>query len=245
MTTQPANTLLHESVYRFGFFSAIAVFITAVAAIFFPLDVPSGYSAEHSERLAWLVEHRGSFIAGWANQMIAMFALSAVFAASAWHASPTHPLRALLAGCFVLISVVAFVIPKFIALWTIPLLVDAISIVGGGAGAGSEMAAGLLPLLNVSVPFSLFTSFDYLGFWSYALFALLVAGALFSSPNATTTQKIGAVALGLYGIGFHVVMIGLFIKLIGVGELETAFLSISVLLLVHVICMVPVFRRGF
>jgi hypothetical protein len=58
----------------------------------------------------------------------------------------------------------AFVIPKFMAVWTIPLLAEA----ADSGGAGAAMAATLLPLLNVSIPFSLYTSFDYLGFWLYS-----------------------------------------------------------------------------
>jgi hypothetical protein len=54
----------------------------------------------------------------------------------------------------VLMSAVAFIIPKFIAVWTIPLLADTIT----ADGVDVEMADALLLLLNVSIPFSLFTS---------------------------------------------------------------------------------------
>ena len=56
------------------------------------------------------------------------------------------------------------------------------------------MAAVLLPLLNVSIPFSLYTSFDYLGFWLYALFAVLMMKPLYGSD---WSSKLIAILVGL------------------------------------------------
>lgn len=55
------------------------------------------------------------------------------------------------------------------------LLVDTITT----GSVGAELADPLLRLLNVSIPFSLYTSFDYLGFWLYSVFALLAAGPMY------------------------------------------------------------------
>jgi hypothetical protein len=115
--------------------------------------------------VAWLSANRGVFIAGWVNQIVAMFSLSAVFACGAWHVAGKNPLRTILAATFVLMSVVAFIIPKFIAAWTIPLLADTIT----AGAAGADMADPLLRLLSGCIPFSLYTSFDYLGFWLYSV----------------------------------------------------------------------------
>ena len=93
----------------------------------------------------------------------------------------------------VLMSVVAFFIPKFIAVWTIPLLADTIA----SGAAGAELADPLLRLLNVSVPFSLYTSFDYLGFWLYSVFALLVAAPLYGEA---LSLKISSISLGVFGV---------------------------------------------
>jgi hypothetical protein len=64
----------------------------------------------------------------------------------------------------------------------------------------SDLADPLLRLLNVSIRFSLYTSFDYLGFWLYAVFGLLVAGALYGE---NMSAKITAVTVGVFGFVYH------------------------------------------
>jgi hypothetical protein len=134
----------------------------------------------------------------------------------------------MLAAMVVFMSVIAFIIPKFMAIWTIPLLGDSIA----NSTSGHEMAAMLLPLLNVSIPFSLYTSFDYLGFWLYALFGLLVAGPLFSGSNA---QKIAAIALGSFGLIYQVMMAALLLGGIDATEIEDYFLGLTPLLIVAIV----------
>ena len=228
---------LDHAINRFGFWSVIVVLATGVIAMIFPLDVPGGYTAEHADRVAWLSTNSGVFIAGWVNQIVAMFSLSAVFACGAWHVAGKKPFRAILAATFVLISVVAFIIPKFIAVWTIPLLAETIA-----AGAtGADMAHHLLPLLNVSIPFSLYTSFDYLGFWLYSVFALLAAAPLYGD---TLGAKVGAVTLGMYGVIYHALLIALFLGAIAAVDIEVYFIGASMLLLIHIVAMAFVFRKS-
>ena len=100
-TTQSLNYQIN----RAGFWSAIVFIITAVVSVFFPLDIPEGYSAEHADRVAWLSENRGAFIAGWVNQIVAMLSLSGVFFAIAWKVAANNQLRAILAAMVVLMSV--------------------------------------------------------------------------------------------------------------------------------------------
>jgi hypothetical protein len=228
---------LDQAINRFGFWSVIVVIATGVVAMVFPLDVPDGYNAQHVERVAWLSANRGVFIAGWVNQIVAMFSLSAVFACGAWRVAGTSPIRAILAAAFVLVSVVAFIIPKFIAVWTIPLLADAIA----AGTAGADMADQLLPLLNVSIPFSLYTSFDYLGFWLYSVFALLAAPSLY---DESISAKVGAVSLGMFGVIYQVLLVALLLGAIAAIEIETYFIGVSLLLLVHVVAMAFVFRKS-
>ena len=134
-------------------------------------------------------------------------------------------------------ATMAFVIPKFIAIWTIPLLANA---AGNGNGAGADMAAVLLPLLNVSIPFSLYTSFDYLGFWLYALFAVLMMKPLYGSDRAS---KVIAILVGLFGIGFHVAFACLLLGVIQAPDIETSFgLSFIPLLLLILILAVTFWR---
>ncbi|MAI52921.1 MAG: hypothetical protein CMP96_01035 [Gammaproteobacteria bacterium] len=215
---------------RFGFWSAVIAIVTGMISFFLPLDAPGGYTAEHADRVAWLTANRDLFILGWLNQIAAMFSLSGVFFAIAWHIAVKNPLRAALAAMVVLLSVVAFIIPKFMAIWTIPQLADVIT----NNAVGAELADPLLTLLNVSVPFSLYTSFDYLGFWLYGVFSLLVAGPLYGDK---TSAKIAAITLGMFGVIYHGLLASLLLGSIAPPDIESSFLVAAGLLLVAVVVM--------
>ena len=230
------STGLGEQIRRLGFWSVVVFLLSAVASFFIPLDIPNGYLAEHGERVTWLAENREIFILGWLNQIVAMFSLSAVFLCNAWLLTHTPTLRAWLAAFFVALSVMAFIIPKFIAVWTIPLLTDVV--VSGGTG--SEMANSLLLLLNVSVPFSLYTAFDYLGFWLYSIYGLLVAFPLYDRKPAAVVSSLSA---GLYGVSYQALLVLLFLGFIATPDIEAWFLSLSLLLFIHV-CAVGIVFKG-
>jgi hypothetical protein len=232
-----ATQTLDYQINRFGFWSVIIAIATGVVAMFFPLDAPGGFTAEHADRVAWLSANRGAFIAGWLNQIVSMFSLSAVFACGAWVVAGKYPLRAILAALFVAMATMAFIIPKFIAVWTIPLLADTIT----SGAVGADLADPLLRLLNVSIPFSLYTSFDYLGFWLYSVFALLVAGPLYGE---TKSAKIASVVLGLFGVIYQILMVALFVGAIAPVDIETYFISASMLLLFHLVAMAFIFKRA-
>jgi hypothetical protein len=225
-----------RSLNQFGFVTVILCILTGFGAALLPLDAPAGANATDTERLAWLAENMGSFVAGWVNQIIAMLSLSGFFLAIALRARHVAPLRVILAVGAVAMATMAFAIPKFMAIWTIPMLTEA-SVTGG---SGSEMAGTLLPLLNVSIPFSLYTSFDYLGFWLYALFAVLMMGAVDRVDRLST---IAAVSLGLFGLGFHVALILLLTGVIGAADIEIVFGITFIPLLILVLVMLAVFRR--
>jgi hypothetical protein len=231
------TTTLDYQISRLGFWSAIVVIATAVVAMFLPLDAPGGYAAEHADRVAWLSANRGSFIAGWINQIVAMLSLSGIFFGIAWQVAGKKPLRAIVAAMVVLMSVVAFIIPKFMAVWTIPLLADTIST----GAVGAELAEPLLRLLNVSIPFSLYTSFDYLGFWLYAVFGLLVAGPLYGQAMSA---KIAAVSLGVFGIVHHGMLIALLVGVIAPVDIHTYFMGLAMLLLIPVLAMIFNFKAA-
>lgn len=234
---QPHSQSLSYQINRLGFWSAIVVLATGVAAMFIPLDAPGGYAAAHADRIAWLSANSQVFIVGWINQIVAMLALSAVFFGIAWRVVGTNPLRAILAAMVVLLSVMAFIIPKFIAVWTIPVLADTIS----SGAVGVELADPLLKLLNVSIPFSLYTSFDYLGFWLYAVFALLVAVPLYGNGLA---EKVSAVTLGLFGVVYHVMLVAFWSSQIASPDVEVYFLTPSLLLLIATIAMAFHFKNA-
>ena len=215
---------LDYRISRFGFACAIVVVATTVISAFLPLDIPGGYTATHADRVAWLIGNRGLFILGWVNQMVAMLSLSGVLLVLAWRIREVNALRAIFAAATVLVSVVAFLIPKFIAVWTIPLLAD----VAAFDATGDSLANMLLLLLNVTVPYSLFTSFDYLGFWLYAVFGLMVAIPLYTEQ---LVSKILAVTLGVFGMAYHGLLVALLWGAIPTVEIEVWFLGVSALLL--------------
>ena len=222
---------------RLGFWCAIFVLATAVVSLFLPLDAPEAYNAEHADRIAWLNANRGAFIAGWVNQIVAMLTLSGVFFAMAWQVRVRNPLRAMLAGMVVLMSVVAFIIPKFMAVWTIPLLAETVA----SGAVGAQMSDTLLLLLNVSIPFSLYTSFDFLGFWLYGIFALLVMVPLYGESKSA---KISAVTLGLFGLIYQCLFILLLAGGIEPAAINNYFMSPAILLIISVIAMAFNFKAA-
>lgn len=232
-TTQSLDT----QITKLGFWSAVIGIVTGVLSFFLPPDIPTGSNAEHAERIAWLSANSGAFISGWLVQIVAMAALTGLFFALAWRISKQHPLRGILGAMIILTSFVAFIIPKFIAVWSIPL--QASAMIEGGINA--DLANNLLLLLNVSVPFSLFTSFDYLGFWLYAVFALMAARPLFAGPSSA---KVCAFALGSYGVLLHSVIIGVFIQAIPAGSIEVYATSAAGLLFIVVIAAILLFKES-
>ena len=227
---------LDNRINKLGFWSVFVVIVTAIISLYLPLDAPNGYAVEHADRVAWLSNNRELFIAGWVNQIVAMLSLSGAFFAIVWRVGSTSPLIAMIAAMVVLMSVMAFIIPKFIAVWTIPILADTIST----AASGADLADPLLRILNVSVPFSLYTSFDYLGFWLYSLFALLVAKPLFSSSLAT---KLASVTLGLFGVMYQLMLVALWAAEIATVDIEASFIGISLLLIIAIIAMGYEFKK--
>ncbi|MDE0931545.1 MAG: hypothetical protein OSA77_12705 [Halioglobus sp.] len=225
-----------NQINHFAFWSAIVVLVTAVISFLLPLDAPGGYTVMHENRIIWLNDNRELFIIGWINQMVCMLSLTGVLLGIAWHVSSENQLRALIAAMIVFASAIAFVIPKFIAIWTIPQLAHVVST----GGIGTELADSLLRLLNVSIPFSLYTSFDYLGFWLYALFGLIVAGPL---SRQSLISKVTAASLGLFGVLFHCLLGALLAGQLASSDIETPFLIVFALLLVPVTLMMIAFKQ--
>ncbi len=226
--------MLDDKINTAAFWSAIVLILAGVLSAFFPLDAPEGPFAD---RMIWYSSNVGAFTAGWVVQMVAMLALSVVFAGTAWQVRKSRPLSTFVAGIALLISVVAFIIVKFIAIWSIPQMVMASST----ESANAAVAEPLFQLLTPSLPFSLFQSFDYLGFWMYGVFGLLVARPLF---RLSLSARIAAVALGLFGLLFHILFAGVI-----TGNLATADIGVysewtGILLLVAVICMAVYFRKA-
>ncbi|MGB0620066.1 MAG: hypothetical protein ACPGVZ_11425 [Myxococcota bacterium] len=231
------SNILDQQITRAGFWAAVVGITAGIVQFILPLDVPGGFEATTAERVAWLSGNSGSFILGWANQIVLMVTLSGVWAALAWRAAATSPLAALLGGSLVALASMAFFINKFMAIWTIPMLAESIS----ADSSASEMSALLLPILNVSIPFSLFTSIDYLGFWLYSLSGLLITLPLL---RGTTASKVAGAMLGLFGVLYQGLIAGVLIGSITAKEVEGAVAIVALPLPLLMLAAVPVFRSS-
>jgi len=224
---------LDNTISKIAFQSAIVLVLTGVLMLFFPLDAPA---APFADRMLWYSVNVNAYVMGWVLQMIAMLTLSALFAAIAWQTRKSHLLSTFGAGTALLISIMAFIIPKFIAIWSIPQIVVASSTVTPNVAVAEQ----LFQLLNPSLSFSLFTSFDYLGFWMYGVFGLLLARPLFS---LTLSAKIAAVSLGLFGLLYHLLLVGVMFGSIASTNIGLYAESIGILLLIPVLSMAVYFRN--
>jgi len=224
---------LDDTINKAAFWSAVVLIVAGILSAFLPLDAPEGPFAE---RMIWFSSNVDACVMGWVAQMIAMLTLSGVLAATAWQTREAHPLTTFVAGTALLIAVVSFIIPKFIAIWSIPQMVVASSTVS----ANVAVAEQLFQLLNPSLSFSLFTSFDYLGFWMYGIFGLLVARPLF---RLTLSAKIAAVGLGLFGLLYHILFVGVMTGSVVTADIGTYAESIGALLLIPVFSMAVYFRK--
>ena len=200
--------------------------------MFLPLDIAGGYAAAHGDRVIWLQENRGMFIAGWVNQIISMFTLSGAFAA-AWIAVGNNALRGMLGLFFVAMATMAFIIPKFIAVWTIPLPVTQRVLaqqvpIWRCAAAPTKRVDSILALYFLRL----------FGLWLYAVFALLVAAPLYGDA---LSNKVAAASLGVFGVLYHFCLIALLLGSIGASDIETYFLGSTVLLFLHLVAMIAVF----
>ena len=223
---------LDDTINKAAFRSAVVLILAGVLSVFFPLDAPAGPFAE---RMIWFSANVGAFTMGWLVQMIAMLTLAGVFAGTAWQVRKSHPVSTFVAGTALLISVVAFIIPKFMAIWSIQQMVVASST----ASAVFALAEQFFPLLNPSLPFSLHSSLEYLGFWMYGVFGLLVAWPLF---RLTLSAKIAAVGLGLFGLLFHLLFVGVMMGSVASADIGPYAESMGILLLIPVISMAFFFR---
>lgn len=217
------------------FWSAVILLISMFVSFALPLDAPAG--SDHATRSSWLLENRPTFIIAWINQIIAMVALTFVLGGYAWQVKNVSPLAAGVGALVLLTSFVAFIIAKFIAVWTIPLLAKS----AAGGALNAEMSDVLLRLLNITASYSLFTSFDYLGFWMYALFGLVVASPLIGRDRWST---MAGLTLGSFGVLYHLVVAAVLLDAIESGAIEGYAMSVSVLLVLATFAALGLFRAS-
>ena len=84
-------------------------------------------------------------------------------------------------------------------------------------------------------------SLDYLGFWLYSLFALLVARPLI---QFSLSAKIAGITLGVFGILYNGIVIAILAGVIARTQIETYIMSTAGLLLIVMIATLFLFKGG-
>ncbi|NCF19357.1 MAG: hypothetical protein GWP63_14030 [Haliea sp.] len=182
---------LDSQINKTAYLSAIILFVFTAVSMFGVYDAPAGSTA--AEKVAWLNENNGAFVFSWVTQIVQVFTLAAVFAATCWKVFSVNPLAAVSGGIVLMLGTMAILITKGTELWVVPLAAQDLA----AGSSGQEPGHTLLSINSQSYPYSLTTYFDYLGLWLWSLFGLLVARPLF---RLSTSAKVAAISLGLFGI---------------------------------------------
>lgn len=190
-TTNQLDSQINQATYL----SAIVLFLFTAVSMFGVYDAPAGSTA--AEKVAWLNENNGAFVLSWVTQIVQVFTLATVFAAICWKVFSVNPLAAVSGGIVLMLGTMAILITKGTELWVVPLAAQDLA----AGSSGQEPGHTLLSINSQSYPYSLTTYFDYLGLWLWSLFGLLVARPLF---RLSTSAKVAAVSLGLFGIIYPV-----------------------------------------
>ena len=186
---------LDSQINKATYLSAIILFVFTAVSMFGVYDAPAGSTA--AEKVAWLNENNGAFVLSWVTQIVQVFTLAAVFAATCWKVFSVNPLAAVSAALVLMLGTMAILITKGTELWVVPLAAQDLA----AGSSGQEPGLTLLSINSQSYPYSLTTYFDYLGLWLWSLFGLLVARPLF---QFSTSAKVAAISLGLFGVIYPV-----------------------------------------
>ena len=186
---------LDSQINKATYLSAIVLFVFTAVSMFGVYDAPAGSTA--AEKVAWLNENNGAFVLSWATQIVQVFTLTTIFAAACWKVFSVNPLAAVSGGIILMLGTMAILITKGTELWIVPLAAQDLA----AGSASQEPGLTLLSINSQSYPYSLTSYFDYLGLWLWSLFGLLVARPLF---QFSTSAKVAAVSLGLFGIVYPI-----------------------------------------
>jgi len=186
---------LDSQINKATYLSAIILFVFTAVSMFGVYDAPAGSTA--AEKVAWLNENNGAFVLSWVTQIVQVFTLTTIFAAACWKVFSVNPLAAVSGGIILMLGTMAILITKGTELWIVPLAAQDLA----AGSASQEPGLTLLSINSQSYPYSLTTYFDYLGLWLWSLFGLLVARPLF---RFSTSAKVAAVSLGLFGIVYPI-----------------------------------------
>ena len=190
---------ISSQINAISFKATVIVVLLGIVSLFLPLEAPQATQEAAAE---WLINDLTLYMLGWLVQLILMFGTTTIFAGAAWQIYPTKPLRAIVLWVLTATTFIAFIIPKFIALWSVPLSARSLA-------AGSELgesAEAFLLSMNPSAAFGLAPSLDLLGFVIYGAMGFILFRPLYA---LSTSAKVAALALLFYGIAvFLVVFVG-------------------------------------
>lgn len=229
MTAQNISTQING----IGVKAVIAIIVTAVLSLFFPLEAPA---PNQNDAAHWLMNDMGGYVFGWLNQIAAMLALSFVVAVAAWQVVEKSPVRAVISWAFTLMATMAFFIVKFINVWSVPLMAKALA----SGSLESVNAETFLTVLAPSVGFGFGPSMDYLGFALYAIAVLLIWRPLYGLSKST---KIAAIGFLIFGILYFLVIAAPYISILGQADMEGAVVVSVIPLLVACIALFIRFKE--
>ena len=100
---------LDSQINKVAYLSAIVLFVFTVVSMFGVYDAPAGSTA--AEKIAWLNENNGAFVLSWVTQIVQVFTLAAVFAATCWKVYRVNPLAAVSGGIMLALGTAAMSFP--------------------------------------------------------------------------------------------------------------------------------------
>jgi len=229
MTVPDISTQINSVAFK----AAVIVLVLGILSLFLPLAAPGATQEEAAE---WLINDLTAYMAGWIVQIILMFCTTTIFVGAAWQIYSTNPLRSILLWSLTGVSFVAFIIPKFIAVWSVPHSARALA-------AGSEVsdsARGFLLAANPSVSFGLAPTLDFLGFLIYGIMGFILFRPLL---KLSTSAKVAAVLLLVYGIVICLILVLAVTAIISQGDTWAYADSSSFIFIVAVIALLIRFKN--
>ena len=227
-----ATSNISSQINSVAFKATVIVIVLGIVSLFLPLGAPGATQEEAAE---WLINDLTLYMVGWINQLILMFCTTTIFVGAAWQFYSTNPVRTILLWSMTGMSFVAFIIPKFIALWSVPLSARALA-------AGSETrdsAEAFLLSTNPSVAFGLAPTLDFLGFVIYGVMGFILFRPL---ARLSTSAKVAAYTLLVYGIVICLILVVSITALISQGDIWEYADSSSFIFIVAVVALLIRFK---
>lgn len=193
MTTSNISVQINSVAFK----ATVIVIVLGIVSLFLPLGAPGATQEEAAE---WLINDLTLYMIGWIVQIVLMFSTTTIFVGAAWQIYSTNPLRSVLLWSLTGVSFIAFIIPKFIAVWSVPL--SARSLAAGNEAR--DTAEAFLLATNPSVSFGLAPTLDFLGFLVYGVMGFILFRPL---VQLSTSAKVAAVTLLVYGIIICLILI--------------------------------------